>query len=149
MCIRNDLKPHWCVDVCVIVLQLTCMYYYIKSAGLNAFSQYPPEVLIYYKYVSRIICAHGGVHEDRLLTQLSVCLFVLQLRSDWQISVPLVFCLAGKGRLLSAVQHSVLQETNPVQQLHRVSGERKHAQITWHTMSYFSFSYSFIDSKNI
>lgn len=69
-------------DVCVIVLQLTCMYYYIKSAGLNAFSQYPPEVLIYYKYVSRIICAHGGVHEDRLLTQLSVCLFVLQLRSD-------------------------------------------------------------------
>lgn len=79
---RNDLTNLTCVDVCVIVLQLTCMYYYIKSADLNAFSQYPAEVLIYYKYVSRIICAHGGVHEDWLITQLSVCLFVLQLLDD-------------------------------------------------------------------
>ncbi|XP_077101801.1 uncharacterized protein LOC143753360 [Siphateles boraxobius] len=38
--------------------QLTCMYYYIKSADLNAFSQYPAEVLIYYNYsmIDRSLC---------------------------------------------------------------------------------------------
>ncbi|XP_048051534.1 uncharacterized protein mslnb isoform X1 [Megalobrama amblycephala] len=38
--------------------QLTCMYSYIKSADLNAFSQYPPEVLIYYNYsmIDRSLC---------------------------------------------------------------------------------------------
>ncbi|XP_073764525.1 uncharacterized protein mslnb isoform X2 [Danio rerio] len=30
--------------------QLTCMYQYIKSSDLYAFSQYPPEVLLYYNY---------------------------------------------------------------------------------------------------
>ncbi|XP_026146566.1 uncharacterized protein mslnb [Carassius auratus] len=30
--------------------QLSCMYHYIKSADLTAFSQYPAEVLIYYNY---------------------------------------------------------------------------------------------------
>uniref|UniRef100_A0A9J7Y4Y7 Uncharacterized protein n=1 Tax=Cyprinus carpio carpio TaxID=630221 RepID=A0A9J7Y4Y7_CYPCA len=30
--------------------QLSCMYHYIKSADLAAFSQYPAEVLIYYNY---------------------------------------------------------------------------------------------------
>ncbi len=39
------------MSVCVFLLQLTCMYYYIKSADLNAFSQYPAEVLIYYECV--------------------------------------------------------------------------------------------------
>ncbi|RXN34382.1 hypothetical protein ROHU_004044 [Labeo rohita] len=38
--------------------QLTCMYQYIKSADLNAFSQYPAEVLIYYDYsaINRSVC---------------------------------------------------------------------------------------------
>ncbi|XP_050950981.1 uncharacterized protein mslnb isoform X2 [Labeo rohita] len=38
--------------------QLTCMYQYIKSADLNAFSQYPAEVLIYYDYsaIDRSVC---------------------------------------------------------------------------------------------
>ncbi|XP_052402480.1 uncharacterized protein LOC127949391 isoform X2 [Carassius gibelio] len=38
--------------------QLTCMYHYIKSADLTAFSQYPTEVLIYYNYsmVDRSLC---------------------------------------------------------------------------------------------
>ncbi|KAL1281634.1 hypothetical protein QQF64_000437 [Cirrhinus molitorella] len=38
--------------------QLTCMYYYIKSADLAAFSQYPAEVLIYYNYsmIDRSLC---------------------------------------------------------------------------------------------
>ncbi|XP_067298636.1 uncharacterized protein [Pseudorasbora parva] len=38
--------------------QLTCIYYYIKSADLNAFSQYPAEVLIYYNYsmIDRSLC---------------------------------------------------------------------------------------------
>uniref|UniRef100_A0A8C1FEU8 Mesothelin-like protein n=1 Tax=Cyprinus carpio carpio TaxID=630221 RepID=A0A8C1FEU8_CYPCA len=38
--------------------QLTCMYHFIKSADLAAFSQYPTEVLIYYNYsmVDRSLC---------------------------------------------------------------------------------------------
>ncbi|KAA0721626.1 hypothetical protein E1301_Tti023053 [Triplophysa tibetana] len=30
--------------------QLTCMYYYIKSSNLHAFTQYPADVLLYYNY---------------------------------------------------------------------------------------------------
>ncbi|XP_073697950.1 mesothelin-like protein [Garra rufa] len=38
--------------------QLTCMYQYVKSADLTAFSQYPAEVLIYYNYsaIDRSVC---------------------------------------------------------------------------------------------
>ncbi|KAF4117955.1 hypothetical protein G5714_000006 [Onychostoma macrolepis] len=38
--------------------QLTCMYHYIKSADLAAFSQYPAEVLVYYNYsmINRSLC---------------------------------------------------------------------------------------------
>ncbi|TRY86145.1 hypothetical protein DNTS_030207 [Danionella cerebrum] len=38
--------------------QLTCMYSYIRSRDLNAFAQFPAEVLIYYNYslVDRSLC---------------------------------------------------------------------------------------------
>ncbi len=124
-CAGESMWWAWaCSCVCVFLLQLTCMYHYIKSADLAAFSQYPAEVLIYYKCVWK--------HKHTLMLSVSgtrsswrsscVCLSVFQLLIDWQIFVPLVFLLSGNGQLLCSVQHTVLQGADAVQQRQGLSG---------------------------
>ncbi|XP_023670728.2 uncharacterized protein mslna isoform X1 [Paramormyrops kingsleyae] len=87
--------------------QLTCMYNYIRESRLNAFAEYPPEMLLYYNYATDVTsnCTSyftnvGAANFDVLSDMLSFIKINL-LQNAKQ-------CLSISGTSLSATNVEVL-----------------------------------------